>query len=242
VEIANPIPAVEPDTTAALPRSPRSISCLRLILRISGPRAPLWCLGDVLRGELEFAGTHHAFGLPGVARTNDGAGGAEIAATAGARGSATSPTTALNAMHLPAIALDQNGFVADVNASADVIFDNNIRIKDMISGQITLIRLLLTSRKWPSRNTAPAETPDDLFPYFLDWAHPDALLIHVDMLAASSSPHELSRKWSVRRNSQGNVDLCASLQDISDEDMSRSRRRGVSPTCQQNCYVLYSIM
>ena len=75
-----------------------------------------------------------------------------------------------------------------------------------------------------------------------DWAHPDALLIHVDMLAASSSPHDLSRKWSVRRNSQGNVDLCASLQDISDEDMARSRRRGVSPTCQQNCYVLYSIM
>src|SRR6202049_1602306 len=27
---------------------------------------------DVLRGELEFAGTHHAFGLLGVARTNDG--------------------------------------------------------------------------------------------------------------------------------------------------------------------------
>jgi hypothetical protein len=51
-------------------------------------------------------------------------------AAAGARGSATSPTAAPNAMHLPAIALDQNGFVADVNASADVIFDNNIRIKD----------------------------------------------------------------------------------------------------------------
>ena len=44
VAIANPIPAVEPDTTAALPRSPRSISCLRLILRISGPRARLRCL------------------------------------------------------------------------------------------------------------------------------------------------------------------------------------------------------
>jgi hypothetical protein len=27
-----------------------------------------------MRDELEFAGTHHAFGLPGVARTNDGAG------------------------------------------------------------------------------------------------------------------------------------------------------------------------
>jgi hypothetical protein len=51
-------------------------------------------------------------------------------AGAGARVSATSPTAAPNAMHLPAIALDQNGFVADVNASADVIFDNNIRIKD----------------------------------------------------------------------------------------------------------------
>lgn len=30
--------------------------------------------GDVLRGEFQFAGTHHVFGLPGVARTNDGAG------------------------------------------------------------------------------------------------------------------------------------------------------------------------
>jgi hypothetical protein len=29
-----------------------------------------------------------------------------------------------------------------------------------------------------------------------------------------------------------------SLQDIGDADMARSRRRGVSPTRQQNCYVL----
>jgi DNA-binding CsgD family transcriptional regulator len=54
----------------------------------------------------------------------------EIAAVAGARGSGASPTAALNAMRLPAIALDQNGFVADVNAAADAVFDNNIRIKD----------------------------------------------------------------------------------------------------------------
>jgi DNA-binding CsgD family transcriptional regulator len=53
-----------------------------------------------------------------------------IAAVSGTRGAAASPTAALNAMSLPAIALDRNGFVADVNSAADVVFDNNIRIKD----------------------------------------------------------------------------------------------------------------
>ena len=33
-------------------------------------------------------------------------------------------------MRLPAIALDQHGFVADVNAAADAVFDQNINIKD----------------------------------------------------------------------------------------------------------------
>jgi DNA-binding CsgD family transcriptional regulator len=54
----------------------------------------------------------------------------EIAAVAGARGSGTSPTAALNAMRLPAIALDQHGFVADANAAAEIVFDDNIKIKD----------------------------------------------------------------------------------------------------------------
>ena len=54
----------------------------------------------------------------------------EIAAVAGGRGSGTSPAAALNAMRLPAIALDQHGFVADVNAAADAVFDHNIKIKD----------------------------------------------------------------------------------------------------------------
>jgi DNA-binding CsgD family transcriptional regulator len=54
----------------------------------------------------------------------------EIAAVAGAHGSTTSPTAALNAMRLPAIALDQHGFVADVNAAAETIFDNDVKIKD----------------------------------------------------------------------------------------------------------------
>jgi len=54
----------------------------------------------------------------------------EIATVTGARGTSSSPTTALNAMRLPAIALDQHGFVADANAAADVVFDNDIKIKD----------------------------------------------------------------------------------------------------------------
>ena len=54
----------------------------------------------------------------------------EIATIAGARGSGTSTTAALDAMHLPAIAIDQHGFVADVNTTADAVFDHNIKIKD----------------------------------------------------------------------------------------------------------------
>jgi DNA-binding CsgD family transcriptional regulator len=54
----------------------------------------------------------------------------EIAAATEARGSGTSPAAALNAMRLPAIALDQHGFVAEVNAAAETIFDNDFRIKD----------------------------------------------------------------------------------------------------------------
>ena len=54
----------------------------------------------------------------------------DIAAVAVAHGPATSPTWALNAMRLPAIALDQHGFVADVNAAAETIFDNDVKIKD----------------------------------------------------------------------------------------------------------------
>jgi hypothetical protein len=53
-----------------------------------------------------------------------------IVAVAGARGTSSSPIAALNAMRLPAIALDQHGFVADANAAADVVFDNDIKIKD----------------------------------------------------------------------------------------------------------------
>ena len=54
----------------------------------------------------------------------------EIATIAGTRGSGTSTTAALDAMRLPAIAIDQHGFVADVNTTADAVFDHNIKIKD----------------------------------------------------------------------------------------------------------------
>jgi hypothetical protein len=33
-----------------------------------------------------------------------------------------------------------------------------------------------------------------------------------------------------------------SLSGLGDADVARSRRRSVSPACQQNCYVLYSAM
>jgi hypothetical protein len=54
----------------------------------------------------------------------------EIVAVAAAKGSAPSPTAALNALRLPAIALDQHGFVTEVNASAEAVFDNDFRIND----------------------------------------------------------------------------------------------------------------
>jgi hypothetical protein len=54
----------------------------------------------------------------------------EIAAVSGTRGVVASPTAALNAMGLPAIALDRHGFAVEANAAAEVVFDDNIRIKD----------------------------------------------------------------------------------------------------------------
>ena len=54
----------------------------------------------------------------------------EIASVSGARGSVTCHTAALNAMRLPAVALDRHGFVVDANAAAEGVFDENIRIKN----------------------------------------------------------------------------------------------------------------
>jgi DNA-binding CsgD family transcriptional regulator len=54
----------------------------------------------------------------------------EIATVSGGRGAVASPTATLNAMRLPAIALDHRGFVVDANAAAEVVFDDNIKIKD----------------------------------------------------------------------------------------------------------------
>jgi DNA-binding CsgD family transcriptional regulator len=54
----------------------------------------------------------------------------EIAAVTEARESSLSPIAALNAMRMPAIALDRHGFVTDVNAAADAVFDHDIKIKD----------------------------------------------------------------------------------------------------------------
>jgi DNA-binding CsgD family transcriptional regulator len=54
----------------------------------------------------------------------------EIAAASGGSGAAASPTTILNAMHLPAIGLDRDGFAVNANPAAQAVFDENIKIKD----------------------------------------------------------------------------------------------------------------
>jgi DNA-binding CsgD family transcriptional regulator len=54
----------------------------------------------------------------------------EIGAIAGAHGSGMSTIDVLNAMRLPAIALDRRGCVVDANAAADAVFDNDINVKD----------------------------------------------------------------------------------------------------------------
>ena len=53
----------------------------------------------------------------------------EIADVAGARETGASAINVLNSMHLPVIALDRRGFVVDVNAAADAVFDNDVNIK-----------------------------------------------------------------------------------------------------------------
>lgn len=54
----------------------------------------------------------------------------EVSATANARRADRSPTTALSMMRLPVIALDRHGFVVDVNAAAEAVFDDDVKIKD----------------------------------------------------------------------------------------------------------------
>lgn len=54
----------------------------------------------------------------------------EISAATSARGAGTPPTAALNMMRVPSMMLDEGGFVADANAAAEALFDEDINIKD----------------------------------------------------------------------------------------------------------------
>src|SRR5215471_7228086 len=54
----------------------------------------------------------------------------EISSTTSGRTSETPPTTALNVVRVPAIMLDEDGVVADANAAAEAIFDEDVKIKD----------------------------------------------------------------------------------------------------------------
>ena len=53
----------------------------------------------------------------------------EIAAVASARGPVIPATSLLNSMRLPAITLDRRGFVLNVNTSAAVVFDDDVKVK-----------------------------------------------------------------------------------------------------------------
>src|SRR5712664_1095219 len=81
--MANPIPAVDPDTTAVLPLIFRSISRLHVdwcgSLADANSSGHAFDFGDLVGGELQFPSTHDAFGLLGVARANNGAGDSGIA-------------------------------------------------------------------------------------------------------------------------------------------------------------------
>src|SRR5260370_41116413 len=69
--IAKPIPAVEPDTTASLPCNPKFI-----VYPLTGHlrRGGGFDFRYVLRGQLDFAGTHDFFGLLRIACSDDCAG------------------------------------------------------------------------------------------------------------------------------------------------------------------------
>ena len=54
----------------------------------------------------------------------------ELACVSKSNGSTHSPTAALNAMRLAAVAIDSHGCVADVNSAAETVFDHNIKIRD----------------------------------------------------------------------------------------------------------------
>src|SRR5712664_242867 len=81
--MANPIPAVDPDTTAVLPLIFRSISRLHVdwcgSLADANSSGHAFDFGDLVGGELQFPSAHDAFGLLGVTRANNGAGDSGIA-------------------------------------------------------------------------------------------------------------------------------------------------------------------
>src|SRR5712691_6788823 len=80
--MANPMPAVEPDTTAVLPLSPRFILYRPRIsgfLPGSSKGRCAFDFGDFIACELQFSGAHDAFGLPGVAGAYDGSGDGGVA-------------------------------------------------------------------------------------------------------------------------------------------------------------------
>lgn len=83
----------------------------------------------------------------------------EVAAAVDAHGSDTSPTGALNAMRLPAVAVDQCGVVIDVNTAAEAIFDNDLKIKDRRLFVRDIEARALLKESLDSLRTSPRPSP-----------------------------------------------------------------------------------
>ncbi|HMF06605.1 MAG TPA: hypothetical protein VKE72_06300 [Methylocella sp.] len=54
----------------------------------------------------------------------------EISAATSGRAPETPPTTALNVVRVPAIMLDEDGSVAEVNSAAEAIFNEDVKVKE----------------------------------------------------------------------------------------------------------------
>jgi DNA-binding CsgD family transcriptional regulator len=83
----------------------------------------------------------------------------EISAATSGRAFGTPLTAALNVVRVPAVLLDEDGLVADANAAAEAIFDENVKIKDRrIFLRDALARALLKEAT-ESLRTAPRLNP-----------------------------------------------------------------------------------
>ncbi len=123
----------------------------------------------------------------------------EIAAS-GARKSHGCPVTMLNAMSVPAIALDRQGFVVSVNMAAQAVFDDDVKIKEgrlFIRDRAARARLKKALDELKKPRLVPLAVKPfvvwraDKFPFVLriwSFAGPDDLSAHFTKTPVTETP------------------------------------------------------